>query len=140
VSQSHNGIAPAAAVTFDAPAEVKDGRSLRMTAVAKIEVDIFSGQQNPVFEIRGGQAQHLSDLIEGKRQRINGVHLNGGLGFRGFLVRLDGSSMEAYRVLGDTLFKGSDAFADPDKEVEDFILSLLPLSVKKLVRPISDTQ
>jgi hypothetical protein len=103
--------------------------------VADIEIDIFSGQPNPRVELRGQAAKRLSDLLEHKRQRSQVSNFSANLGFRGFLVRLESSKNVTYRVLGDTLIKGADAFSDPNGEAQEYIMSVLPSAMKRLVEP-----
>jgi hypothetical protein len=111
-----------------------------VTPVVSIEIDIFSGQPNPRIEYYGQEARHLRALLERKRERLNDYRSKADLGFRGFLVRLEPASMDTYRVVGDTLVKGVDAFHDPHREVQDYIVSVLPRAIRELVKPFLGTE
>jgi hypothetical protein len=103
--------------------------------VANIEIDIFSGRPNPTVELRGQKAQHLIDLLERKRERLEHYHADTDLGFRGFLVRLGFPGSRTYRVADGVVTKGDDAFYDPHQEAQGYIVSLLPPAMKTLVEP-----
>jgi hypothetical protein len=110
-----------------------------MAPLVSIEIDVFSGQPNPRIELHGQQARHLMTLLKQKRERLNDYRSKADLGLRGFLVRLEPASMETYRVVGDTLVKGVDAFHDPHREVQDYIVSVLPRAIRELVKPFIGT-
>src|SRR5882724_6572345 len=89
-----------------------------VTPVFKIEVDIFSGRPNPVLDLRGSRAQHLQRLLEKKRQPLSKDAADQ-LGFRGFIIRLEGTGREAYRVKGEVVQIGGKAFLDPNRDTQN---------------------
>ena len=107
-----------------------------MTPVLKIEVDMFSGRPNPVLELRGSRARHLQDLIEQKRQQLHNGEADDPLGFRGFIIRLEGTGREAYRVKGEVVQIGGRAFLDPNRDTQNYILSILPKETKAMLVPL----
>ena len=101
-----------------------------------IVVDIFSGRPNPAFDLRGEEASHLRALLEQSREAVHPTPRQPGLGFRGFLIRFDHSSAPQYRVIDDIVVKGNEAFRDPTRETQNYIVSLLPASMRALVEPL----
>jgi hypothetical protein len=109
-----------------------------MTPVLKIEVDMFSGRPNPGLELRGNQARRLRQLLEQKRLPLNDVEAVDQLGFRGFIVKPESASREAYRVKGEVVQIGGRAFLDPNRDTQNYILSVLPQRLKSMLRPLLD--
>ncbi|WP_300178298.1 hypothetical protein [Bradyrhizobium sp.] len=107
-----------------------------MTPVLKIEVDVFSGRPNPVLELGGGEARHLQHLLEQKRQPLNDFEAADQLGFRGFIIRLEGTGREAYRVNGAIVQIDGKAFLDPNSDTQNFILSILPKDTRAMLVPL----
>jgi hypothetical protein len=103
---------------------------------AYIEVDLFSGRPNPSFELRGEEASHLRALLKQRREAVHQTPLQLGLGFRGFLIRFDQSSAPQYRVIDDIVVKGNEAFRDPTHETQNYIVSVLPASMRASVEPL----
>jgi hypothetical protein len=58
----------------------------------KIELDVFSGQPNPAFEIRKDEFESVLNQIR-KQRELNNARLFDGLGFRG--ITLSGPDSEA---------------------------------------------
>jgi len=58
----------------------------------KIELDVFSGQPNPAFEIRKDEFESILNQIR-KQRGLNNARLFDGLGFRGII--LSGPDSEA---------------------------------------------
>jgi hypothetical protein len=58
----------------------------------KIELDVFSGQPNPAFEIRKDEFESILNEIR-KQRELNNARLFDGLGFRG--ITLSGPDSEA---------------------------------------------
>jgi hypothetical protein len=58
----------------------------------KIELDVFSGQPNPAFEIRKDEFESILNQIR-KQRELNNARLFDGLGFRG--ITLSGPDSEA---------------------------------------------
>jgi hypothetical protein len=107
--------------------------------VAQVEIDIFSGRPNPSIELRGEQALHLKELLAQKRDPVKGYQPGEGLGFRGFVVRLDPPDGKLYRVAGNVTIEGSDAFSDPRGSVQNYIVSVLPPAMKEMLAPLLRT-
>ena len=63
-----------------------------MNDAYKIELDVFSGQPNPAFEIRKDEFESILNQIR-KQRELNDARLFDGLGFRG--ITLSGPDSEA---------------------------------------------
>lgn len=63
-----------------------------MNDAYKIELDVFSGQPNPAFEIRKDEFESILNQIR-KQRELNNARLFDGLGFRG--ITLSGPDSEA---------------------------------------------
>jgi hypothetical protein len=109
-----------------------------MTPVLKIEVDMFSGRPNPGLELRGSRALRLRQLLEQKRLPLNDVEAVDQLGFRGFIIKPESAGRKAYRVKGEVVQIGGRAFLDPNKDTQNYILSILPQGLKAMLRPLLD--
>lgn len=86
-----------------------------MNSSYKIELDIFSGQQNPAFEISKEQFDNILDEIN-KLEESEPVKLFDGLGFRGIILYGDSKQItiqnEIIRVntiSGEKYFKGDSS-------------------------------
>jgi hypothetical protein len=51
----------------------------------KVELDVFSGQPNPAFEIRKDEFESILNRIR-KQRELNDARLFDGLGFRGIIL------------------------------------------------------
>jgi hypothetical protein len=113
---------------------------IAMAPVLRIEVDMFSGRPNPTLDVRGDEAQRLQELLAQQRQPLNDVRTPDQLGFRGFIVSPEGSGGETCRVNGAILLIGDRAYLDPNKDIQNFIVSILPPDVKAMLLPLLDVR
>jgi hypothetical protein len=112
-----------------------------MTPVLRIEVDMFSGRPNPGLELRGSQARRLQQLLEKKRQPLNDIEAADQLGFRGFVVvRPEGAGRATYRVKDEVVQIDGRSFLDPNKDIQNYILSILPQELKAMLLPLLDAR
>jgi hypothetical protein len=63
-----------------------------LNATYKIELDVFSGQPNPAFELRKDEFESILNQIR-KQRELDNARLFDGLGFRG--ITLSGPDSEA---------------------------------------------
>ncbi len=63
-----------------------------MNDAYQIELDVFSGQPNPAFEIRKDEFENILNQVRNQRELINPTFFDG-LGFRGMI--LSGATSEA---------------------------------------------
>lgn len=72
---------------------------------ASVEVDVYSGRENPVVPLSDHTAQNLQEFIdehEAGAERVNEPQWP--LGFRGFLVTFDGVGWSSARVLEESVY------------------------------------
>jgi hypothetical protein len=81
----------------------------------KIELDVFSGQPNPAFEIRKDEFESILDRIR-KQRELHNATLFDGLGFRGIVLSgLDSEAViqkNAIRVRSSTGVRYFESNAD----------------------------
>jgi hypothetical protein len=111
-----------------------------MTSGLKIEVDMFSGRPNPEFELQGDQAESLQRLLDTQRQPSKTAQIADQLGFRGFVVTSAAAGGASYRVKDDIVQIGGSAYMDPNKDVQTYILSILPPALKAMILPVLDAR
>jgi hypothetical protein len=109
------------------------GDAKAVELIANIEADVFSGRPNPAFELRGEEARRLKLLLDRSREVAREYPSPPGLGFRGFVVRFSPPGEADYRIFGDIVMRGSAAFRDPDLEVQNYIVSLLPPKMRAVI-------
>jgi hypothetical protein len=95
---------------------------------ARVEIDIFSGRPNPSFQLDQAATAELLKLLDNSK-RGAGAAPRDGLGFRGFVVRIEGRP--DIRVSGTTVVSGAEELTDPTRAVERFLLSKMPDDVKR---------
>ncbi len=94
---------------------------------AQVEIDIFSGRPNPSFQLDQAATAELVKLLDNSKR--GGAAPRDGLGFRGFVVRIEGRP--DIRVSGTAVVSGADELTDPTRAVERFLLSKMPDDVKR---------
>jgi hypothetical protein len=106
-----------------------------MSSGATIQIDIFSGRPNPELELHGADANRLREMLQRPREPRKDYAVPDQLGARGFVARFNEDPKE-YRIVGDTLVIDGQAFLDPQRETEDFVISLLPGALKAQFLPL----
>lgn len=101
-----------------------------MNDAYKVELDVFSGQPNPAFEIRKDEFESILNRIR-KQRELNDARLFDGLGFRGIIlsgpdsdaviqknvIRVRSSSGVSYRESNaDVMSKAFDLFTKHDEQ------------------------
>lgn len=114
----------------------------------EIELDIYSGRKNPVWEMGGDlEAELISRLRALLRAPASAIKPDyPGLGYRGLVVRVSGHpGLEApVRVYGGSLYCGDRAYPDPGRGLERWLAEtagpalgekLKKLALKDLEKP-----
>jgi hypothetical protein len=95
----------------------------------QIELDAFSGRPNPRWELTGAQAAEFLTLFRALPRAQGSYSLGDGLGYRGFVVRANGRSVDGYDDI--RLYRGTvlarhgdqiDKFSDPERVLERWLL------------------
>lgn len=100
-----------------------------------VELDVFSGRVNPLWQLDAGQEQRVRALQQGLPERGEPMAEPPGLGYRGFRYTLDGVPWRAWN--GAVAGRGR-AFDDPRRTVERLLLELLPTEYAALRERITD--
>jgi hypothetical protein len=96
--------------------------------MARVEIDIFSGRPNPSFQLDHAATTELLQLLD-TIKRGAGAAPRDGLGFRGFLVSIEGHP--GIRVSGTAVTSGGQQLVDPSRTVERFLMSKMPDEQKR---------
>ncbi|KYK28760.1 MAG: hypothetical protein AYK19_05555 [Theionarchaea archaeon DG-70-1] len=83
----------------------------------QVELDIFSGRPNPYWDLTPQEAAEFLNLFRTLPERKVEGHIREGLGYRGFLVREKGGSIEGY---DEILVSGEVVVARWDKKLRQF--------------------
>ena len=94
---------------------------------AQVEIDVFSGRPNPMWELRRTDLTALLRLLEKARKVKTAAGAADGLGFRGFKVSFTtrGTQRELH-VKGNFVSDGPKRFSDDHKTIEKFLLAKMP--------------
>jgi hypothetical protein len=97
-----------------------------------VEIDLFSGRPNPSFKLDQPATHELLGLL-GSLKRSDGKAVRrDGLGFRGFAVSVEGQP-QLY-ISGPAVSAGSEQFADETRAIERFLLSKIPVDLRRQFR------
>ena len=99
-----------------------------------VELDIFSGRPNPRWEVDEPVRRELKRLESGLGAAAGPPRAPPGLGYRGFLYRLDGGRRRAF--LGRIDREGA-ALDDPGRAIERLLLRSLPEDLAPLADEIA---
>jgi hypothetical protein len=72
-----------------------DGQAAQANAM-QVELDAFSGRPNPVWELRGGSAEKILERLRKLQPAPQSSSDEAGLGYRGFVLRPNGGSLNGY--------------------------------------------
>jgi hypothetical protein len=89
----------------------------------EVELDIFSGRENPRWRLSGDEGRRLRDLQSDLRVIARSRTELPGLGYRGFRYLLDGVWWRAFGGLVDS---GTQCFVSSGREIERFLAYHLP--------------
>jgi hypothetical protein len=97
-----------------------------------VEVDVFSGRPNPTWQLSAGEARTLLQMLDGTRSGDSREPCAvPGLGYRGLNVKIvGGANLSHWRVFDGCVEQNGRAFADPNANVESFILRSMPPDLK----------
>jgi hypothetical protein len=102
-----------------------------MASAAKVELDIFSGRENPSWSLDEDSAAQLAALVRAlPRAAVRRTPFDG-LGYRGFVVAPAPASRQAFRVHGDAVWTNGDELRDPERQVEKFLWSSMPPNLRR---------
>ena len=94
-----------------------------------VELDIFSGRPNPSWELDEPSIRRLREVQRGLPEAPTSSPKPLGLGYRGFVYRLDGTS---WRALHGTVIGTGTTLHDPDRLVERLLFDSLPPAFTEL--------
>jgi hypothetical protein len=111
-----------------------------MGATATIQIDVFSGRPNPSWTLGDASARELLSKLK-STGITTPVPMPDGLGFRGFRVTVsDGSRDREFHVFGSRIQEGRQSYLDRDRSVERFVVSTIPVDLKKVFADILPKQ
>jgi hypothetical protein len=96
----------------------------------EIELDAFSGRPNPRWELTGEQAAEFLTRLRALRPTLRSHFEEGGLGYRGFIVRAKGEPLGGFDEV--RLYRGTvlaryggrtDTFSDAERILERWLLN-----------------
>jgi hypothetical protein len=99
-----------------------------------VELDIFSGQPNPRFELDEQSSETLRQLLTRLALATERPPEPPGLGYRGFLLTDDTGQSRAYKGHVTT---PAGVYADPGSSIERFLLGRIPPEYQELRRRIT---
>ena len=105
------------------------GQTATPAAISHVELDVFSGLPNPVWELSAADTTTLREMI-GNLPSSPPVDLPTPLGYRGFLVTLDepgsgsATTIRAYQGIVEYQERETSYYADPGKQVELWLLAI----------------
>jgi hypothetical protein len=102
---------------------VTQDRESQIATPVDVELDIFSGRENPRWRLPSDQAWRLHDLQSDLRVIARSRPELPGLGYRGFRYLLDGVWWRAFGGLVDS---GTQCFVSSGREIERFLAIHLP--------------
>ena len=93
---------------------------------AVVTLQIYSGRENPKWNLTGRQATELLALLN-NLSKSRPLAFNGGLGYTGFRVELNerGTKREIIAYRGQILYRNNNSkeyFTDPERSLEKFLL------------------
>jgi hypothetical protein len=100
----------------------------------KVELDIFSGRENPSWLLKKEQSETLIALMSGSTDSGALPQEPPPLGYRGFCIEYDGATWRAYR---GTLSGANICRIDPDRSIERFLLHTLPEKYRALATRVA---
>jgi hypothetical protein len=99
-----------------------------------VELDIFSGQPNPRFELDEQSTETLRQLLTRLALVAESPPEPPGLGYRGFLLTDGAGQSRAYR---GHVTRPDGVYADPGSSVERFLRDRIPPEYQELRRRIT---
>lgn len=96
---------------------------------AHVEIDLFSGRPNPSFVLDAAGTSELLRLVAGATKAARAVAPREGLGFRGFVVSVEGGPQ--LFVSGPAISIGSEQLLDETQSIEKFLLSRIPADQRR---------
>jgi hypothetical protein len=109
-------------------------QSTPVSATARVEIDLFSGRPNPSFKLDQPATHKLLGLLGNLKQSDGKAVRRDGLGFRGFAVSVEGQP-DIY-VSGPAVSVGSRQFVDEAGAIERFLLSRIPVDLRRQFRDV----
>lgn len=83
----------------------------------RVELDMFSGRPNPCWDLTSGEAREFRDMfLKLPALRQSGAYRQGGLGYRGMIVRAKKGSIDSPQEV--LVFRGLVRAMYDDKVVE----------------------
>jgi hypothetical protein len=98
-----------------------------------IELDVFSGRPNPLWELAGGPAQILINMVDEIRRsgRDRLACSTPGLGYRGIKLTIaQGSLISNWHVYADCIELNGQSFDDANRAVEAYVLQSMPTKLQ----------
>lgn len=97
----------------------------------RIELDVFSGRENPSWELSREDAREIIALLRSKNERAAQPHPLKGLGFRGFVITVKRDEHEErYLASGPVIELGRQQYLDPESKIERFIVATMPAKLR----------
>lgn len=88
-----------------------------------VELDIFSGQPNPRWELSREQAQGLHEKLLLLHAYSGPTHMNDGLGYRGLIIHDLDDQHSNIRVGFGWIVRSGSVYKDEDRALERWLLS-----------------
>jgi len=88
-----------------------------------VELDVFSGRPNPTWHLDQSRARELGEQHRRLAATAEQPPEPPGLGYRGFMYRLDGA---AWRARAGFVTTAERTLADPPRTIERLLLASLP--------------
>ena len=87
-----------------------------------VELDIFSGQPNPTWELSAEQQRELERRVTALVRQKVPARVFDGLGYRGLIVRDPGDAKSSFRVGSGCVVRGETAYDDPGHTLEEWLV------------------
>jgi len=87
-----------------------------------VELDIFSGQPNPTWELSAEQQRELERRVTALVRQKVPARIFDGLGYRGMIVRERGNPNPSLRVGSGSLVRGDTVYEDPGRAFEAWLV------------------
>lgn len=94
-----------------------------------VELDIFSGQPNPVWELGEQDSERLVCAVNKLVAKAQARSEIDGLGYRGFLFNIGNVQHRSYR---NRIMTATHMLADPERNIELFLCERLPHRLDRL--------
>jgi hypothetical protein len=112
--------------------KIAEVASAQVKLHVRIEVDVFSGRENPSWELSEKNARELVSLLREKNERLNGSPSPESLGFRGFrIVVKENEHEQRFHTSGSAIESQGVRLLDRGNQVTKFILATMPSELKE---------